>query len=362
MKTTETQDLECDIGSWAWFAQLENRVPAISGAALMEKEFAPSDYVVRGLLPMGLSIIGGAPKIGKSWLMLDLCLHVASGTPFWDMPVRQGTVWYLCLEDTQQRIRQRLGCITEDVPAGLFITTEEDQIGTMADTLEKHMNNFLDQHKDTRLIVIDTLQLVRGNSKEPSYGGDYADVQKLKQIADQRKVAILLVHHLRKMGDTDPIHKLSGTTGISGAADTLFILDKSGRLEDVATLTCTGRDIPGRELELRFDKTACVWTKVSDSLESEMQLPPQMHALLQFMMEIGHFSGTNTELAERMNMRCEVAQCSKSWKQMMNRWAFVLQDHGLTFRDFRSNGKRFVEIHYTPPVTEVPQVTQSFGV
>ena len=362
MEEKETQELENGIVNWDWLTELENHVPAISGAALMEKDFEPQDYVVRGFLPTGLSIIAGAPKIGKSWLMLDLCLHVAMGEAFWEMPVKQGTVWYLCLEDTQQRVRQRLGCITDDVPANLYITTTEDQIGTMADTLEKHINNFLDQHKDTRLIVIDTLQLVRGNSKEPSYGGDYADIQKLKKISDTRKVAILMVHHVRKAGDADPVNRISGTTGISGAADALYVLVRSSRTEDAAQLSCTGRDILQRELELRFDKTACVWNKVSDSMDrEERQLPHEMRRLLEFMQETGYFIGSNTELAEQMNERCQLSHTAKSWKQMMNRWTFVLQDHGLTFRDYRSNSHRFVEITYTPPVTEMTQVTQNLG-
>ena len=71
----------------------ENRVPCISGAALMEQDFVPAEFVVKGWLPKGLCILGGAPKVGKSWLVLDLCLHVAKGEPFLGMEVTQGTAW-----------------------------------------------------------------------------------------------------------------------------------------------------------------------------------------------------------------------------------------------------------------------------
>ena len=360
MKDKETQEFENDIGSRDWFADLEKHVPAISAAQLMEQSIEPREYVVRGLIPQGLSILGGAPKIGKSWLMLDLCLHVATGEPFWGMPVSKGTAWYISLEDTQELIHRRLGTITDEEPDNLFFTTEEDGIGTMADTLEKHMNNFLDQHPDTKLIVIDTFQLARGNSKEPSYASDYADIQKFKHIADKRKVAILLVHHLRKMGDADPVNKLSGTTGIGGGVDSTFIMDRS-RKEDAAQLFCTGRSIQYREMELRFDETACVWNVVSDSREADNQLPPELRVLQDFMKERIHFSGTNTALSKLLSLRGETALSPKGLKQMMNRWSFVLQDHGVTFRDFRSNGQRFVEIAYTPPVTEGTQVTQNTG-
>lgn len=360
MNEKETQAFSNDIGDWDWFAELENRVPAISAAKLMEQPIEPREFVVRGLLPQGLSILGGAPKIGKSWLVLDLCLHVATGEPFWGIPVSKGTAWYISLEDTQEHIHRRLGTITDEEPDNLFFTTEEDGIGTMADSLEKHMNNFLDQHPDTKLIVIDTFQLARGNSKEPSYASDYADIQKFKHIADKRKVAILLVHHLRKMGDADPVNKLSGTTGIGGGVDSTFIMDRS-RKEDVAQLFCTGRSIQPRELELQFDETACVWNVVSDSREADKHLPPELRVLLDFMKERIHFSGTNTALSRLLSLRYETALSPKGLKQMMNRWVHPLQDHGVTFRDFRSNGQRFVEVTYTPPVTEGTQVTQSLG-
>ena len=87
--------------------------------------------------------------------------------------------------------------------------------GTLADDLEEQILDFLQEHPDTVLIVVDTFQMVRGNTSEPSYGGDYQDIQKLKRIADSQRVTILLVHHLRKQGDRDPINKLSGTTGTS---------------------------------------------------------------------------------------------------------------------------------------------------
>ena len=72
----------------------ENVLSVVSGQTLMELTLPPQDYVIRGLLPMGLSIIGGAPKIGKSWLMLDLCVKVAKGEPLWEMETKRGTTLY----------------------------------------------------------------------------------------------------------------------------------------------------------------------------------------------------------------------------------------------------------------------------
>ena len=153
----------------------ENVLSVVSGQALMELTLPPQDYVIRGLLPMGIGILGGASKIGKSWLMLDLCTRVAKGEPLWDMETRQGTTLYLCLEDTLRRLQNRLDCVTESVPPNAYFATVS---GTLADDLEAQILRFIREHPDTVLIVIDTFQMIRGNTGEPSYGGDYEEIQK----------------------------------------------------------------------------------------------------------------------------------------------------------------------------------------
>ena len=68
-------------------------------------------------------------------------------------------------------------------------------------------------------------------------------MQRLKRIADKYGITILLVHHLRKQGGRDPVNRLSGTTGISGAVDAVFVLDKKERVRYSALLANTGRDM-----------------------------------------------------------------------------------------------------------------------
>ena len=351
---------ETVFGSWDWYAELETRVPAISAASLMEMTVDPREFVVREFLSHGLSILGGAPKCGKSWFVLDLCLHVATGEPFLGFPVTKGTVWYISLEDTKEDLYRRLDILTDEEPQNLFFSTEEDPIGTMAEGMEKHLNNFMDQHPDTKLIVIDTFQLARGNAKESNYANDYADTQKLKKIADARKVAILLVHHLRKMPDPDPVNMLSGSTGLSGGVATSFVMYRTPQ-EELTKLYCKGRHILPRILELRFNETACVWEKLSDSRQVESKLPQDLRVLLEFMKECGHFSGTSTALTRELTQRSGAEYSPKGLKQAMEKWRFILQDCGVTYRNRRSNGQRLVEVDYTPPVTEGTQVTENLG-
>ncbi|MGN1027463.1 MAG: AAA family ATPase [Faecousia sp.] len=235
-------------------------------------------------------------------------------------------------------------------------------VGTLADDLEEQISSFLLSHPDTVLIVVDTFQMVRGNVNDPSYGSDYQDMQKLKRIADNHGITILLVHHLRKQGDRDPVNRLSGTTGISGAVDAVFVLGKKERSQNTALLVCIGRDIAYRELELRFSKEWCVWDLVSDSTANpEMLLPPELNVFLEYMKEVKFFSGGNTELADAFNVVSGNAIEPKRLKQLMNCSKESLRELGVTFRSYRSNGQRLVEVRYTEPVTQVPQVTQKTG-
>ena len=200
----------------------ENRLLTIDGETLMSQPLTPLNFVVDTLLSQGLHILAGSPKVGKSWLALWLAVMVAKGNPVWGMGVKQGTTLYLCLEDSTLRIQNRLFEITEDAPASVHFTTNSDTLGK---GLEEQLCAFLVEHPDTVLVIIDTLQKVRDSKssagKAGMYGNDYDDISSIKRIADGFNIAILLVHHLRKLQDNnDPFNDVSGSTGIIGAADT----------------------------------------------------------------------------------------------------------------------------------------------
>ena len=243
----------------------ENRLLTIDGETLMSQPLTPLNFVVDTLLSQGLHILADSPKVGKPWLALWLCLCAAQGKPLWTFVTRPCEMLYLCLEDSFQRIQSRLFEITEDAPPTLHFAVMSQQLHN---GLVEQIEQFLKEHPQTRLIVIDTLQRIRtaGNDANP-YASDYRDIGVLKALADKHRIAILLVHHLRKMNDDDPMNMISGTTGLSGATDSNFVLRKSQRRENTATLYCTGRDIPYRELALEFDgemtfeKFASRWLK-----------------------------------------------------------------------------------------------------
>lgn len=149
----------------------------IDADTLLSTTLPPTRFIIDRLLPQGLHILAGAPKVGKSWLALWLCLQVAQGTSVWDFPTHRGTVLYLCLEDSLTRIQSRLFQITDDAPEALRFATIAAGIG---EGLEEQLTNFLTQHPDTSLVVIDTLQRIRtGSDSGNPYANDYRDISVL---------------------------------------------------------------------------------------------------------------------------------------------------------------------------------------
>jgi hypothetical protein len=244
-------------GSW--------RSRTFSAAVLQTKTFPEVPYVVPDLLPQGLTILAGKPKIGKSWLALDLCLAV-SGDRFClgHLKPTAGDVLYAALEDNDRRLQRRIGRIMKSEsgwPARLTLTTswrrlDQGGIGDLGDWLQSVTQ--------PRLIVIDTLAGVRRLSATPGYLDDYEALAPLHRLANERGVAILLLHHTRKMDADDPVDTVSGTLGLSGCADTILVLARSSK---GTTLYCRGRDIEESERACEFNRETCRWTILGEAEE-----------------------------------------------------------------------------------------------
>ena len=322
------------------------RLAVIDGETLMDARLPQRNFCVETLLPEGISMLGGAPKVGKSWMVLLLALQVAKGEPLWNLPTKQGTVLYLALEDSQSRLQDRVNRLTGEAPASIHFATTA---GTIGDELCMQISKFKLENPDTALVIIDTFQIVRNNRIETSYANDYEEVRELKALADDLKISLLLVHHLRKQGDSYPLNKLSGTTGISGAMDAVFILDRSKRNANCATLFCTGRDIESREIEIQLKKENCEWELKSDSLEEPtLSQPEEITLLIEMMKQLQSFDGGNSELTEKFNSFSGKSISPKALKQMMNKWRYTLEENDVFFTSGRSNGKRYIKTWYLP--------------
>lgn len=314
----------------------------INGETLMSKPLQPMNFVVDTLLSQGLHILAGSPKVGKSWLALWLAVTVAKGEPVWGMQVKQGTTLYLCLEDSQLRIQNRLFDVTEDAPSNVHFCTESRILG---DGLTEQLEQFLSEHPDTSLIIIDTLQMIRGTTYDNTYANDYRDLSVLKKLADARRIAILLIHHLRKEKAADVFNRISGTTAISGAVDSSFTLVEEQRGSGRAKLSCIGRDIEYRELELRRNADN-VWEVTTDSYQHPELLDGRIAFLLSALMNSrSEFIGTPTELANKIDPDGSEGITPKKVARQILQSVDALRKAGVVAAIRRSNGKRLIELH-----------------
>ena len=312
----------------------------VDGRTLMDRPLEPPNFVVDTLISQGLHILAGSPKVGKSWLALWLAVTVAKGEPVWNMTTKQGTTLYLCLEDSVLRIQNRLFEITEDAPDSVHFCTECAHIGQ---GLEEQVDAFIAAHPDTVLVIIDTLQMVRP-IHDATYANDYRDLSVLKRLADKHGIVILLIHHLRKEKAEDVFHRISGTTAISGAVDSSFTLVEEKRGSGRARLTCVGRDIEYRELELRRSEEN-VWELVSDSREEPVLREDRIVVLLSaFMSTRTIFIGTPTELSEKIDPDKSEGVTPKKISRMILQSVEALRKNGIAAVIRRSNGKRVIEL------------------
>jgi RecA-family ATPase len=319
---------------------------------LFQTTYKSRPPVVEGLLYAGAYILVGTPKIGKSFLVAQIAYHVSTGQDLWGYKVHQGTVLYLALEDDFQRIQSRMFMMygVNDTPNLHFATAA----GKIGNGLDEQLKNFVQEHPDTNLIIIDTMQKIREVGGEAySYASDYEVIGKLKQFADRHGVCILIVHHTRKQPAGDSFEKISGTTGLSGCADGALIMQKEKRTDGKATLEISGRDQPDQRLYLSKDQERLVW--LLDHAENELwkQPPdPMLEAVAKIVSdENREWEGSPTELSEVLQLNMAVNRLTKHLNVNASR---LLEEHQVKYENKTKHAGRRIRLTYV--VIEAPMV------
>ena len=216
-------------------------------AALMSMEFSVSRAIIPGLLYVGLTILASRSKDGKSFMSIKLGLCLALGVSFLGLPPVQCGVLVLALEDTLDRIKDRLAALPYDKTNRLHFATSSDGLpGALFNELDSQLAAF----PDIRVVVIDTLQKVRHRAGDVGYNAGYEDLGLMKEYADEHGIAILLLHHTRKAEVGTEYDRISGTSGITGVADTMMVLSHAG---EETKLLVKGREFEEREYDLVFN-------------------------------------------------------------------------------------------------------------
>ena len=316
------------------------KLRTVSGDELMKKTIKPARFIVNGLLPRGLNIVAGKRKEGKSWLMLDLCFSVAEGEKFLDHPTEQGTVLYLDLEDPESRLIQRARGIRDVIPSRFHEATKAGRLGG---GFTEQIEDFVKEHPDTNLVVIDTLQKIR-KPKGDTYAGDYAVISALKNLADRLNIAIVCIHHTRKMKAKDTFDSVLGSTGLTAAADGIYVLERKADGKPFGRLSYISRDLPDGDLPVRFDHDTCRWYPIASSdMERELLLADEaMSALVSFMKQELIYEGTATDLCERLGLNIGANNLSSK----LSKYKKSLQKLGVDYTKEKRNNHKVFTLNY----------------
>ncbi len=319
--------------------------------SLYGKRLEQPPLIIRDMVPVGLTVFAGAPKRGKSWLALSMALAVSAGKPFLSNATLEGQVLYLDLESRQYRVQARLSQLIQGpAPANLSIAHEADTLdGSLLWQVERWANGC----KHPRLVIIDTLGRVRGRGKrgENAYESDTRIFGGLQKFAQERKMAVLCVHHLRKSKEGDDWYeRITGSMGLTGVADAVLGLGGK-RGEETSTLNISGRDFDERELLLRFEKGS--WHLVAEDGEQYREdiayagskflqgVALMMHTRAEWRGEPSDLLSEVTELLREPVEICRASEASK----LLNHYAQRLYDDmGILVNTKRSNGRRKITL------------------
>lgn len=321
----------------------QEKLQTVTMEELYDTVYPPKVPIVDGLIYNGTYLFVGAPKVGKSFFMAQLGYHVSRGIPLWDYPVNQGTVLYLALEDDYGRLQKRLSrMFGMESTSNFYFATRSKSLN---EGLEEQLTQFVKEHKDARLIIIDTLQKVRevGGDKF-SYASDYDIVTKLKQFSDTHGICLLVVHHTRKMESADSFDMISGTNGLLGAADGAFVMQKEKRTENKAVLEVAGRDQQDQRLLLNFNRELCLWelTKAETELWKEPD-DPVLEAIAKVVSEEQpEWSGTATDLLQQIpELTMQPNVLTRKLNISMER---LYVDYHISYESSRGHGGRKIRL------------------
>src|SRR3954449_209590 len=237
----------------------QKRVTSMTLDQLLAADLPEPSFVAPGLLQKGLTILAGRPKLGKSWLMLDVALAATTGRQaLGAYDCEQGDVLLLALEDNFTRLRSRLRMLGAKPSCRLEMHTEwprgQDAVEAIA--------RWHDKRQATGVMVgIDTITRIRpiGVANRDAYAADAQALEPLQQLAVDRCIALVSVGHTRKAQSDDWLDSVIGTTGSTGTADAVLVLKRERGQAD-AVLYGTGRDFGEFEKPLRFDEQSGRWS------------------------------------------------------------------------------------------------------
>lgn len=234
----------------------------ISFSTLQRTRYKPIQWIVKNLLPEGLTVVAGKAKLGKSWLAQSISIAVAQGSQALGyFEANEGAVLSLSLEDTPRRYQHRMNLLLKNSapPENAFLSCEWPRLPKGLDDMKR----WLDSHKNPRLIILDTLAKLKptsnGYRSGTLYDRDYSDIEQLQRLAAEYQIAVLAITHKNKSDSEDDYDSVTGSAAITGVSDSIWIFNRKSRGTPQSRLNISGRDIADATYTLHWDSTAASW-------------------------------------------------------------------------------------------------------
>jgi AAA domain len=282
---------------------------------LLAATFQPIQWVVPHVLSEGLTVLAGRPKLGKSWLALQIAQAVACAGRVFEHTVERGAVLYIALEDSERRLQKRMHLQHWlHASTATFYTAWKPLDTGGLPSLDAEMAG-----GGYRLVVIDTLSRALSGQRNQNEVGEMTGVfSTLQRLALERRAAILLVdHHSKPRGmNPDPVDDILGSTGKGAAADIVMGLYRE-RGKKGAILRVVGRDLDeDKNLALEWDPQWCCWQLLGD--EAEVAKGSLQATILDAFARLGG-AATTTAVAEYIgkdkgNLSREIAELVQKGK------------------------------------------------
>ncbi len=288
----------------------------VKASEILSEDYPPIPFIIPEYLPPGLAFISGKPKIGKSWLVLQLALSVATGGKSLGKDVQKGRVLYLALEDSRRRLQDRMrkqGWTREAANNVDFYLFDEfhEEIGALNAGGGKRLLAHIETQKYS-LVIVDTFsRAFRGDQLKTDEMTDA--IAPVQSHAVNSNYSFLVVDHMPKNTGqgTDPILHIYGATGKAGVIDTGWGLYKE-QGKHGAKLHIVGRESEEKILQLSFSKNGFYWHCDGDAYE--IQITENKQAILEALQEMGKV--TAKALSEALNK--DMSNVLKSLNDLCN--------------------------------------------
>lgn len=304
----------------------------IIGTELLHQASADSNFIIDTLIPIGVTLLGGAPKSGKTLLAMQLGMALSSGSPFLGLETKKVKALYLAIEDSQQSFHERYHQFNSDLNANCLFRFGQT-------TLEE-LEIILREHPDIGCVVIDTFALFRKN-KEIQYQQEYEEIKQIRELALRFQCAMILIHHTKKSYNSkEPFNGFLGSSGLTAGVDAMIILERTSQ-QKRAVLSVTGKNQASHQLSLALDEHL-VWCATETETDDE-DVDPNIIIVMNHIYKVKQFKDTMQNLCAQLGLKLTPNQLSKRLADHEE----VLRANGIEMKRIRSQSKRIICLSVT---------------